>query len=177
MKSIWSLIILTLFVQEAASTDVAIFQVRHLHFNLWIINLMWVIATSIDILVGYWIGKKIQEKFKGSKFETFGRKWSAKTEDLIGKKGQRFALLVLGIINFPYANAFISSWLSIPFKNVFILLFIGDALYWGIEWGVNIGVRGFAGPHTALYIVIGLGLLISIFSKIIFNKILKSNEN
>lgn len=173
MKNIWLFIIVALFIQEPTSTDAAIFQVRHLHFNLFLINFIWLIATIIDIWLGYAIGKLIQGKFQGTKFETWSFKWATRVENFIGKKGEKFALILLGIINFPYVNSFLASWLKISFKNIFILIFIGDAIYWAIAWGINIGVRNFiVDPHTALYVVIGVGLLFSILAKTIMNKVL-----
>ena len=94
-------------------------------------------------------------------------------ENFIGKKGERFTLILLGVINFPYINSFLASWLKIPFKTTFVLIAIGDAIYWAIAWGINIGVRSFIiDSHVALYVVVGIGLLFSILAKTIMNKIL-----
>ena len=174
MSPNWPFIITSLFVQEPATTDAAIFQIRHLHINLFLIHALWLAATVIDIWLGYALGKWIQKKFQGTKFEVWSKKWAGRVENFIGKKGEKFALILLGIINFPYANAFLASWLDIPFKNVFVLLLIGDALYWAIEWAINIGVRGyFKDPHTALFAIIGVALVFSVISKALLNKVLK----
>ena len=172
----WLFLILTVIIQEPASTDAAIFQVRHLGYNLWIVHLIWLVATLFDIWFGYVLGKYIQRKFKETKFEKFAEKWAGKFEQFIGKRGEKSTLVLLGTINFPYLNSFLASWFSIPFKNVFACVLIGDAIYWAIEWGINIGVRSFViDPHLALYSVIALGLLFSIFSKRILNKMLKKS--
>ena len=178
MKKIWFLIIIALFIQEPASTDAAIFQVRNLHLNFWLVNLLWLIATFIDIYFGYKIGKWVQLKFKEKKIIKKSQKWASRIEDFVGKKGEKFALVLLGIINFPYLNSFLMSWTEIPFKNAFFLIFIGDVLYWSIEWGINIGVRGFfKDPHTALYIIVSMGLVFSVISKMVLNKVLKVKKN
>jgi membrane protein YqaA with SNARE-associated domain len=174
MRKVWWFIILALFIQEPASTDAAIFQARSLHLNLFVINLIWLIATVIDIWLGYKIGKWIQKKFQGTKLVTKSLLWATRFENFIGRKGENFALIFIGVINFPYLNTFIGSWLKVPFKKLFLLIFIGDAIYWSIEWAINIGVRSFiTNTTTALYVVIGLGLLFAIFSKSILNKVLK----
>ena len=174
MITTWLFIIASLIIQEPATTDAAIFQIRQLHLNLLLINAIWLCATMLDIWIGYTIGKWIQKKFQGTTFNTWSKKWALRIETFIGKRGERFALILLGIINFPYANAFIASWLSIPFRSVFIFLLIGDALYWAIEWIINITVRSAVhDPHTALYAVIGAALIFSIISKYVLNKILK----
>jgi len=170
----WTFIIFALFIQEPASTDAAIFLIREQHINLWLINLIWATATVIDITVGYLIGKWIQRRFQNAKLVKWSERWATRIENFIGRKGERFSLILLGIINFPYLNAFLASWLKLSFKNVFILIFIGDTLYWIIEWVINVSVRSyFSDSHTVLYVVVGLGLLFSIVSKAILNKILK----
>ena len=177
MLKSWLFILVSLFIQEPASTDAAIFQIRQHHFNLVFINLMWLFATAFDIWLGYAIGKWIQKRFKNTKFELWSQKWATRVDNFIGSKGEKFALVLLGIINFPYANSFLASWLKIPFKNVLILILVGDAIFWAIEWAINIGVRGFIfDSRTALYVIIGLGLLFSIFAKVLMNKLLKNSK-
>jgi hypothetical protein len=177
MKNIWWFIIPALFIQEPASTDAAIFQIRILHLNLILINIIWLIATIIDIYIGYKIGKWTQKKFEKTKIVTKSVVWATRIENFIGKQGESFTLILLGIINFPYANSFLGSWLKISFKKLFLLIFIGDVIYWAIEWGINIGIRTFiTNSSTALYTVIGIGLLFTIFSKAIFSRLLKGEK-
>lgn len=133
-------------------------------------------ATTIDICAGYVVGKWIQKRFQGTRFSIWSEHWANKIENLIGKKGEKFAIALLGVINFPYVNSFFISWLKLPFRNIFILLFVGDLMYWIIAWLINISIRNyFSNPHTVLYIVIGIGLLISIVSKFVLTKILKKS--
>ena len=174
MISTWLFIILCVFIQEPASTDAAIFQVRSLHLDLLLVNLIWLAASALDIWIGYKIGKWIQKRYRGKKFILLSEQWAKKLENFIGKKGEKFALILLGVVNVPYLNSFIASWLDIPFKSLFTYILIGDAIYWIIEWGINIGARSlFTDPHSALYAVIGAGLVFSIFSKMIMDRVLK----
>lgn len=177
MWKTWFFIVLALFIQEPASTDAAIFQIRQLHLNLWLVNLIWLTASIIDIGVAYWLGKKLQTQFQDAKLVSWASVWANRIENFIGQRGERFALILLGVINFPYLNSFLASWLKIPFRNVFTLILIGDAIYWGIEWGINIGVRDFIiDPHLALYTIVGAGLVFSLFSKLILSKVLKNSK-
>ena len=174
----WLFIIGALFIQEPATMDAAIFVIREQHLNLWLINLLWVLATAIDITVGYAIGTWVQSASKGSRFAGWSERWAAKIEDFIGRRGERFAIILLGVINFPYLNALIVSWLKLSFRNIFILIFIGEAIYWGIAWAVNISVRNYVSdPHAALYIIVGIALLFSILSKAILNRISKNSSS
>lgn len=138
--------------------------------------MFWLVATIIDILIGYKIGVWTQNKFKETKFLKKVSNWAEKIEEFIGRRGENFAIICLGIINFPYANAFIGSWLKqISRKKLYALIFIGDSIYWIIAWCINIGVRMFVSDTlTALYIVVGLGLMFAIFSKALLKKILSN---
>ena len=174
MKNTWLFIILALFVQEPTTTDAAIFHVRQMHINIFLINFIWIFATVFDIWFGYKIGQWVQQRFQNTKFGVWSFKWAGRVENFIGRKGEKSALILLGIINFPYVNSFLASWSKISFKNIFTLIFIGDAIYWGIAWGINIGVRSFIiDPKLALYAVVGAGLLFSILAKTIMSKVLK----
>ena len=174
MTATWLFILLALFVQEPTSLDAAIFLVRENHINLWFINFLWLVATTIDIVLGYALGKWMQKAFQETRFGKWAEKWAVRIENFIGTNGERFTIILLGIINFPWLNAFLVSWLRLTFRNIFILIFIGDAIYWGIAWAINIGVRNYvADPRVALYVVIGIGLAFSVGSKALLNKLLK----
>ncbi len=177
MRNIWWLIIAAVIIQEPVSSDAAIFQIRHLHLNLIEVNLVWLIATIADLTIGYWIGKFVQKKIAGTKFEKRILRIVTAIENFMGKKGEKFTLVLLGIINFPYANSFIASWFDIPLRQMFALLFIGDVLYWGIEWGINIGVRSFPiNPHTALLVVLLVAFLFAVLSKFLLNKVFHAKK-
>ena len=151
------LIILALFVQEPASTDAAIFQIRELGLNLWFIHSLWLVITIIDIFVGYKIGKYFQIRYAGTTVIKKIQKWTHALEEFIGKKGEIFAIVLIGIINFPWLNAFLVSWLHVSFKRIFWFLLFGDLIYWVVAWMINIGVRFFvADSRVALYGVVGI---------------------
>lgn len=174
MLATWLFIILTLFVQEPTSLDAGIFLVRQHGLNFWLINALWLLATTIDIIVGYALGKWAQRKFGNIRFGKWAHTWAGRIENFIGTNGERFTIILLGIINFPWLNAFLVSWLRLTFRNIFVLIFIGDAIYWGIAWAINISVRNYvADPHVALYVVVGIGLAFSIGSKALLNRLLK----
>jgi len=175
--NLWLFIIAAIFIQEPASTDAAIFQVRTHGINLWLINAIWLAATAVDIALGYAIGKWVQKRFAESRLIKASERWADRIADFIGRAGERLAIILIGVINFPYLNAFIFSWLKLRFRTLFILIFIGDAIYWAIEWAINIGVRSvITDSHTALYVVVALGLVLSVISKVILNKVLKKPE-
>ncbi len=170
----WIFVISALFVQESTSTNAAIYLIRDQHLNFWIINLIWILATAFDISTGYVLGKWVQRKFQNTKLIKWSESWANKIENFIGRNGKRFVVIFLGIINFPYLNSFFLSNLRFSFKDIFILTFIGDSIFWGIEWLINISANNyFSDSYTVLYIVICLGLLFSIISKMVLTRIMK----
>lgn len=112
-------IIFAIFIQEPASTDAAIFQIREYQLNLWCVHGFWLLATIIDIYVGYKVGKYVQNTFSKSVTVQKIQKWTRALEQFIGRRGEVFAIVLIGIINFPWLNAFLVSWLRIPFKKLF----------------------------------------------------------
>ncbi len=172
--NIWWLVILALIFQEPATTDATFFQARQQNLNLWIIHLIWFLATCFDIWFGFVLGKWLQRKFQDSRIVTFSNGLAGKVDGFIGRRGEKFALILLGTINFPYINSFLASWLKLPFKSIFVLIFIGDAIWYAIEWMINLGVRSLIpDPHLALYVIVGTALLLSIFYKSLLGKILR----
>jgi hypothetical protein len=140
------------------------------------VHLVWIVATAIDIWLGFKIGKWLKRFWSGTKFETFSKTWAARIEHFIGKKGEKFVLMLLGVINFPWANSFLFSWLDWDYRTMFIFIFIGDAIWYALEWGINVGVRSIIpDPHLTIYMVVLGGLSFGIISKLILNRVLKKN--
>lgn len=167
-------IIPILIVQEPVSTDTGIFFIREYHLNLFLINILFVVLSILDIFIGYYLGKYLQKRFSYKKIIIKSKNIASRLENFIGRKGETFSLILIGIINMPYLNSFVASWLNMKFKKVLTLIFIGDVIWWCISWYINIKVRqNVSNPHTALYIVVSIALIISIFSRYIFKKILK----
>ncbi len=170
----WIFVAIALIFQEPATTDASLFQVRENHLNLLIVHLIWFLATCFDIWFGFTLGKYVQKRFQGSGLERISNNWAEKIEKFIGKSGEKFALILLGIINFPYLNSFLASWLKMPFRSIFVLIFIGDVIWYVVEWMINLGVRGLIpDPHLALYVIVGIALILSISYKSLLSKILK----
>ncbi|MEI6352773.1 MAG: hypothetical protein WCO35_02450 [Candidatus Nomurabacteria bacterium] len=167
-------IIPILIIQEPVSTDTGIFFIRENHLNLFLINILFVLLSVLDITVAYFLGKYLQKRFSHKKIIIKSKTIASKLENFIGKKGEFFSLILIGIINTPYLDSFLASWLNIKFKKVLTLVLIGDVIWWCISWYINIKVRqNVSNPYAALYVVVFIALIITIFSRYILKKVLK----
>jgi membrane protein YqaA with SNARE-associated domain len=148
-------------VQEPISSGGGLLEAYQHHENVWIIHLLYIVATTIDIVVGYYVGKLIQVRLKESKFFLYAKRKADAFTASQGNMSRRIALLLYGPILFPI-SAFITPWLDIPFSEAFIFLFLGDLLFWyGPEWLVVLGIKSFIpDPTIALYGVLILIIVI-----------------
>ena len=70
---LWLLLTLAFLVQEPISTGAVLLEVYKLHYNLWIIHLLFAATTLLDIVVGYWLGKFIDKKWGKQKMVAWVR--------------------------------------------------------------------------------------------------------
>ncbi len=158
---LWLFIIGALIVQELAASNAALLLALENHFNLWVVHAIFVAATALDIAIGYWAGKWVQKYFQGRPFATRAEGWARQAEDYAGETGQHLALLLLGLLNFVYIDAFVVSWLKMPFRDVFLFLFVGDLLWYAAEWLLVMGVHSLVpNPYWGVLAVIGFSFVV-----------------
>ncbi len=159
----WLFIIFALVIQELVSLNAVLFEVHQQHFHVWLIHILFMVATVVDIIAGFFIGKYVQKKLTHGRIFTFAEKWSARFHSFAGKRGKWFALLLLGNFSFPYLNAFIAAWLDISFIESLIFLFIGNMLWYITLWLFMLGVVSvIPNASIALGVIIAVMILIVI---------------
>jgi len=136
---VWLLIVGALVVQELALESAALVKSHALHLNLWIVHLTFLVGTLFDIWIGYRAGKYAQKRFHSSRLEQFVAGRANQLEKAMGKRGKRFALVVLGFISFAHVDAFVFSWLDIPFRTVLFYVALGDTLQYILLWATIAG--------------------------------------
>lgn len=173
----WAFLIAALFFQESTSTNTALLLAWRAHFNMWIVNAIWLGATSFAVWGGFAIGSWTKRSLADTRFGALARRGATELARLIGERGERVAFIFLGIINFPWLNAFLAAWLGVRLADVFLSILIGSAFWYALVWTVNLGIRSFV-PNFwfAIYTVIGVGLLLALIGRIILRKALKANE-
>lgn len=158
------LIIFLLFLaQDPISTNAFLLEAYQYHYALWYVHVLFVLATSLDILLGYlvvhWAMRRYPESGLIHRLTTTAK--SAVT--LTGRYGESVFLLVWGPMIFPL-SALIAPLLDIPLRRALPLLLLGDLVLWyGGEWLVVLGVKTVVpDPLLALYAVILVSVLIAV---------------
>lgn len=136
----WIFVAFALITQEVISLNAVIFAAHAHRLPVVLIHVLFVLATIIDIVIGYAIGAYARKKLTRGKITSFAEKWSARFASYAGKKGRWVALLILGNFSFPYINAFLAGWLEMPFIESFIFLFLGNIVWYGFLWLIVLGV-------------------------------------
>jgi hypothetical protein len=148
------LIALVLLAQEAFTTNAVLSQAITSGYSLWPIHLIFVVTTSADICFGYVLGKWLQ-KLAGR----YGRihiwctnvqRWAGR---ILGHRVERYGLFAFGTIAQPYITAFVGSFLSITFGEVFMVAFIADIIWYCCSLGIVLGIQAFL---PARYILVGV---------------------
>ncbi|MDB5194188.1 MAG: hypothetical protein JWN50_202 [Parcubacteria group bacterium] len=169
--NLWLLLALALLVQEPVSTAGLLSEAYTQHYPLWPIHGLFVVATLIDIVVGYYLGAFIHKRFAHTKVVSWLRTKFDALVGMIGKKGKIATLIFFVPIIFPISALFLS-WLEVSLGEALIYVLIGEAVFWyAQEWLIVLGVHAFTkNTHIALYIILLITLVLSIYGKRAYNK-------
>ncbi len=64
--NLWLLVFFAFLVQEPVSSDILLLEAYQYHYSIWIIHALFVIATLVDVAVGYLLGVWMQRRLAGS---------------------------------------------------------------------------------------------------------------
>lgn len=171
MHAAWLYLLPAILVQEAVTLAAALTQALRAGTSPLAINLAWAIATTIDIALGFWLGRAAQRRMQSWRLVQRAERAAAQIDQRIGESSLRLVLVSLGFIMFPYVNAFIFSWLNVPFSEVFAFLFLGDALYWTFVWGTVTGISFLSGKSMlAVYLAIVTFAVISLIGNLVLHR-------
>ncbi len=163
-KSILAFLIL--LVQETVTFTSLIFATHRGVYPVFLINILFLVATTVDIFVGYFIGVFFKKKFLNSKIA----KWvdtTAKSFSLHENKYKRWVVLfLLGNFSFPWINAIIAGYLEFPFWESALFNFLGDMVWYVSIWLIVIGVGAiFKNVYSELIVAVLLALAIMLLLK------------
>lgn len=164
---LWALITATFIIQEFATTALVLVLAERSTINLWPIHIIWAATTIADMYVGYLLGSLLKKGLSKNKFVVRMDAWAEEISKALGDHGTAIALMFLGIINFPYLNAFIAAWLDMPMNMTFLFTFIGNFIWYLLLWGTVLGLTSFVrDPNIILLIIIAAGICAHIGMKI-----------
>jgi hypothetical protein len=160
---LWLLLASVLLLQEPLSTTFVVLEVVRAHYSIHFIHLLWIILTIVQICLGYVLGRWVKRRFSTSHLEGWITTWTRKVSDLIGKKGEKVALIFFTILTAPFFTGFVASWLPISLWNILFFSVLGSLVWYLQVW---IGVYGAGQFSSSLQMtvisVIIIGTLVSI---------------
>ena len=160
--SLYSLLFVLFLIQEPVSTDAILLQAYQYHYNLWVIHGLFIVATLLDNVVGYALGKWLHRNFSDNTFMRRATEWA---RSVIGRGtyGEYLFLCMWSWVIFPYGTL-IAPWLEIPFWRTLVYMFLSDLIFWyGSEWLIVLGVKTvIPNPLDALYGVVAVSLLVAL---------------
>lgn len=160
---LWLLLAGVLLLQEPLSTTFVILEVVRAHDSIIIIHLLWIILTISQIYLGYVLGRWVQRRFFTSKVEAWITEWTSKVSALIGKKGEKVALIFFTILTAPFFTGFVASWLPISLWNILFFSILGSLVWYLQVWIGVYGAGQFSSSlQTTVISVIIIGILVSI---------------
>lgn len=157
---LWSLLTLVFLIQEPISTTGVLLRAYELHYNIWLIHLLFIIATVVDVVIGYYIGIFIKNRFKESKFVTYLDKKAEGFSKFLGGKGKIMTLVFYVPLLFPISIILVP-WFDISLTEALIYIFLGELIFWyAYVWLLVLGVNSFASnARNAFYIIIVISII------------------
>ncbi len=142
-------------LQELFSSAAVLTPLYAGHYSIWQIHLTFIIATILDILIGYSVGSYIKRNASSNRFVTFIEKKAARYMLLSrGTTRRRLALCIFGPPLFP-VTAFFAPLIGYSFSECFALLLFGEITFWyGPEWLLILGLHTFVGSHLWMISII-----------------------
>lgn len=145
---LWLFLLATFMLQELFSSAAVLTPLYAGHYSVWLIHLTFIIATILDISIGYYVGSYIKRNASSNRFVTFIEKKAARYKFLSrGTTRRRLALFLFGPPLFPI-TAFFAPLIGYTFYESFLILLLGEMTFWyGPEWLLILGLHTFIGSH------------------------------
>lgn len=161
-------VIFVVFVQEIVSLNALLFATHQGTYSPTLIHILFVVATLVDIIIGFYVGKLLQKKTYQSKITNWIRNLSERFS-LSTKKHKRWlVLLLLGNLSFPYINAVVAGYLDMPFWESMFFIFLGNITYYITLWLLVLGASSLT---KNIYLAFAIVIAVIIVCFIIFRKL------
>lgn len=146
-------------------------------YNVWLIHLLFSLATLFDIVVGFYIGKLLHKYFQHHRIGLSLKKRIESFSISFGKYGKIITLTVFVPLIFPL-SAFLIPWFDITLTEALVYVFIGEWVFWYLpEWLLVLTTKSFVtNSQHALYVVIAVSMLITFGLKYLLKKKRKSKS-
>ena len=95
------LLVLSFLIQEPVTTGATILYAYQSGYNVWIIHGLFLICTTVDIFVGYYVGSRVHLRYSENRIVKYAKRKAEALEHYTGKHGYKLALIVFGQMIFP----------------------------------------------------------------------------
>jgi membrane protein DedA with SNARE-associated domain len=164
-------LISTLFIQELVLLNALLLMVHHGLYSPILIFILFIVATVIDIVIGFYVGRYLRRKTSQSVFGRYIEKKSKRFSFSKESPKRWFTLLILGNVSFCYINAAVAGYLELPFWESQAYNFFGNVLFCVALWYIGGSVSSlFKNIYTA-YAVVLIFIIIFSLRKIQINKV------
>lgn len=158
MLKIWLALIVTMIFQETATSSLLLHQTKLNHIQPLTVTYIWLLSTSFDIFIGYFLSQWIKRRFSNKNIVQRITRYSDHAQKVIGAKGETVGLAILSVISFPYINSFIGGWLGLSLPIIFLATFLGNVLWYLTIWGTVAGTSNITHQLTAIFVTIAVTL-------------------
>lgn len=124
-------------IQEPLSSSFVLS--KHLHLDTNLIHLIYFLATSLDIIIGYSLGLFIKKSVQDHKITNWIRNKIQENFENKNNKVKYLSLFLMGTIIFPITAGLVP-FLGISFWRGYIIMITSEILFWysGV-WGLVLG--------------------------------------
>ena len=162
--ALWIALVAAFIVQEPISSNAVLLTAYERHYDIWLIHLAFVGATSFDMMLGYALGTLLKRRVGSHRIAAgLVRKFHA-LFDFSRPRSRRSVLFLYGPMIFP-VSALLAPLFGVSLLETCLWIGSGNLILWyGVEWLIVLGVASFVpDPLLALDAAIivsgGLALL------------------
>ena len=171
LSHLWLYSLIVFVTQEQVATNALLFYIKSHDLIGWPFLLGWTVFTIFDVYVGYVFGQWVRKRFKNNPLNQKLEIHAKRIESSIGVRGEYIILILIGIINFPYINAFFCSWLDIKLSKLILLFTIGNVISYIITWETISWVHdNITNPFDEFVGIILITVALSLLGKLIYAK-------
>lgn len=147
-----------LFIQEIVSVNAALLNAYKSGCDVAIIHLIYVGTALADIFIGYAVGRWSKGAVADRRFQRISNRFAQRIEAFFGETGRNLSLMFMGFVFYVYIGAFVAAWLDVPLIDAVVYLFLGDAVWYGLEWLTVLGVNTFSDPMLSFGMMLAISL-------------------
>ena len=156
------------FIQELVVLNAVLFATLQGTYPALLVHTLFVIATIIDIVVGFYVGKYLRKKTIHTRVTSYIQEQSKRFSFKKNKHHRWLILFLLGNFSFPYLNAAIAGYLDVPFWESAFFNFLGNMVFYVSLWFLVTAVSSvIKNIYVAFAIIVAAVIIVTMVVRII----------